>query len=160
MQKSFPADRLCDRDAGYGTLQCYWTKGSCPGSADSYCYPYDLWSGELRSGYEYYTGHLVSGSLDAGTHTYRITTYAFTVRCLLLARYHTIYRRTQDETSPLSPQATVCCVLDLNYFKIFNYAQAYSVQTAARAHSTATATRTLYGHTPKLQVTAITMFLT
>ena len=68
------ADRLCDANAGYGTLQCLRVIGECPGAAESKCYPYHVWTGEGGQ-YELVNGGFVvtGGNL----------TNAFSVRCVL-----------------------------------------------------------------------------
>ena len=78
--------QLCDRNAGYGTLQCYpdYGAGRCPGDANSNCYPYVVWSSKLVGDSNAWSPELNGGRFfeyvgDAG----HIKTNAFTVRCVL-----------------------------------------------------------------------------
>ena len=78
--------KLCDHNAGYGTLQCYpdYGAGRCPGAANSNCYPYVVWSSKLVGDSNAWSPELNGGRFfeyvgDAG----HIKTNAFTVRCVL-----------------------------------------------------------------------------
>lgn len=64
--------------------------GGCQGAAygisrnANHCYPFDLWSGTLDSGGSYKLGQLISGTWHVTAYA---STFAFSVRCLLLALY-------------------------------------------------------------------------
>ena len=95
--RMYPADKLCDRYAGYGTLQCNYGYGSCPGAAPgtgnaNNCFPNHVWSSTLISGTSYYALNLNSGGVDTthSTLSNRYATHAFAVRCVLDLKYFRI----------------------------------------------------------------------
>ena len=81
-----------------------------------------------------------------------IYTNAFSVRCLLLARYPATY---EAEISSLSPQNAVLCVLGFDFIRVKKACNKAifliwlqhntDIQTTARAPVMATATRVRYG---------------
>ena len=80
---SKPTDGLCYRDSGYGTLQCRWAEGGCPGATYNNCYPNALWAG-TQSGSLYYIGNLNNGIFYARVpNEERVDTIAHGVRCVL-----------------------------------------------------------------------------
>ena len=77
-------DQLCDANSGYGALRCN-PYGGCPGANGSNCNPYNVWSGTLKSGTNYYSPNLNSGTFyPTNANTY---TNAFSVRCVLDLEY-------------------------------------------------------------------------
>ena len=87
---------LCDINASHGTLQCFWGTGSCPGASpgtgnDNNCYPYCVWSQDTVDGdTSYHRGFcmhnnqsLTTSGVCVGNVGKCITTYSFTVRCVL-----------------------------------------------------------------------------
>ena len=77
---------------------------SCPGSTQDSCFPNYIWSGTLTTaGTNAYDRELATGNFIENAWVPHIITHAFSVRCLLLARYPATYGA--DEISPLSSQA-------------------------------------------------------
>ena len=138
-------------------MQCAWA-GSigiqyCPGAYDGYCHPYIVWSSLRVGDSNAWAPELVKGSFTeyyegAGLAVAR----AFSVRCLLLARYPATY---EAEISSLSPQTAVLCVLGFDFIRVKKACNKAifliwlqhntDIQTTARAPVMATATRVRYG---------------
>ena len=74
--------QLCDANSGYGVLRCNWRNGGCPGSADNNCNPNIVWSGELKSGTNYFARYLQNGTFNSDTYSLDYTN-ALSVRCVL-----------------------------------------------------------------------------
>jgi len=105
IQKSTKADavkrckQLCDRDSGYGALQCKYTTSGCLGSNNNYCYPNLIWSGTESSTTGHYRGKLNSGSFSVSGNT---STNAEGVRCvpdLIYLKQKTNLQTLCDDTS-------------------------------------------------------------
>ena len=84
--RKIPTDKLCDRDAGYGTLQCKWVT-SCPGANGGNCFPDHVWS-DTRRDEGYYTAvrsmEGIFGTKNVCDCTGKCPyTYAFGARCVL-----------------------------------------------------------------------------
>ena len=78
-------DKLCDDNAGYGTLRCGRVTGSCPGSIGDTCWAPHVWSDTLISGTSHYALCLGGGNVET-THdnlTDRHINRAHGVRCVL-----------------------------------------------------------------------------
>ena len=76
--------QLCEyhESSKYGAVQCNWVGSSCQGAYNNTCYPSARWSGTKASSTEYYDYALNYGNLGMEI---RLPTYAFSVRCSLLA---------------------------------------------------------------------------
>ncbi len=70
--------QLCDNYSGYSSAYCDWTS-RCPGAGDSYCLPYNVWSGNVTGSSGACNYYLDRGSWNQ-VNNYR--TYAFSVRCV------------------------------------------------------------------------------
>ena len=75
--------QLCDNNSGHGALRCNYHETACKGAVSDDCYPNNVWSGELKSGTNYYNGNLNSGTFYATTSNYNAYNNAFGVRCVL-----------------------------------------------------------------------------
>ncbi len=71
---------LCDYNSGYGSVQCYYYNGACPGSYNGGCYPYIVWSSDESSSSNAYYHALSSGSFYSNSN---YKTYAYSARCVL-----------------------------------------------------------------------------
>lgn len=71
---------LCDYQPA-ASVRCN-ESGRCAGAAGGNCNPFDMWSSRLYSGSDYYGGQLISGGFHYGNAF--VSTYAFSVRCVLV----------------------------------------------------------------------------
>ena len=97
--------QLCDRyeSSKYGAAQCDGLSGGCLGASPNPCWPHVLWGALVNTGMPSSAHFGKDILIISDTH---ISTYAFSVRCLLLALYG------------VSPLAAVRCVLG---FEICRY---------------------------------------
>ena len=72
--------QLCDKYSGNGALRCDLSTSGCPGAANNYCYPYNVWS-ETPNGSNYYSPNLNNGTFNPTNNN--PPTFAFSVRCVL-----------------------------------------------------------------------------
>ena len=123
--------------SGYGALQCNPRSSGCPGSNNNYCEPNVVWSGELKSGTNYYYGNLNSGTFYASTGNNANYTNAYGVRCVLDLDFIKQKETTDSSVTPI--RVTEPC--------------GATGQQAARSRMLTTATRTTYGQARQAAVT-------
>ena len=93
--------QLCEglESSKYGAAQCYPRyDGGCQGAANTNCYPDTVWSSMPSGSNGYIRAYLSGGNWRVPADEPYLYTYAFSVRCLLLAVYG---------------HRVVCCVMDL-----------------------------------------------
>ena len=75
-------DKLCDWNSGHGALRCNYHDTACKGALNDDCNPNIVWSGELKSGTNYFARYLQNGTFNSDTYSLDYTN-ALSVRCVL-----------------------------------------------------------------------------
>ncbi len=70
--------RLCDFYSGYGSARCNNYSAACPGSRDTDCHPYGIWTSKFSGNY-FHNGGLNSGAFYTA---YGLSNDAFSARCV------------------------------------------------------------------------------
>ena len=74
--------QLCDNNSGHGALRCNYHDTACKGALNDDCNPNIVWSGELKSGTNYFARYLQNGTFNSDTYSLDYTN-ALSVRCVL-----------------------------------------------------------------------------